>query len=90
MEDGRGDPLSDCGPEYIKKDSDKSAQIAERILNAFEILRTQPQMGRPGRLTGTRELLVSGTPYIIPCRVRCERLELPAVFDGHRKWPRKL
>jgi plasmid stabilization system protein ParE len=77
--------------EYIERDSDgNAALIAGRILEAVEILRTQPQMGRPGRLAGTRELAVSGTPYIVPYRVRRERLELLAVFDGRRQWPRKL
>jgi toxin ParE1/3/4 len=77
--------------KYIEKDSDgNAALIAGRILDAIEILRTQPQMGRPGRLAGTRELVVSGTPYIVPYRVRHERLELLAVFDGRRQWPRRL
>jgi toxin ParE1/3/4 len=77
--------------EYIEKDSEgNAARIAARILDAIEILRTQPQMGRPGRLAGTRELVVSGTPYIVPYRVKQERLELLAVFDGRRQWPRKL
>jgi toxin ParE1/3/4 len=77
--------------EYIEKGSDgNAALIARRILDAIEILQTQPQMGRPGRLAGTRELVVSGTPYIVPYRVRRERLELLAVFDGRRQWPGRL
>jgi toxin ParE1/3/4 len=77
--------------KYIEKDSEgNAALIAARIFDAVAILRTQPQMGRPGRLTGTRELVVSGTPYIVPYRVRRERLELLAVFDGRRQWPRSL
>lgn len=77
--------------EYIEKDSDQSAAlVAARILAAVDLLQTQPHMSRPGRLTGTRELVVSGTPYIIPYRVRRERLELLAVIDGHRQWPLKL
>ena len=77
--------------EYIEKDSDgNAALIAGRILDAIEILRTQPQKGRPGRLAGTRELVAPGTPYIVPYRVRRERLELLAVFDGRRQWPRRL
>ena len=77
--------------KYIEKDSDgNAAMIAARILDAIGILQTQPQMGRPGRLPGTRELVVPGTPYIVPYRVRRERLELLAVFDGRRQWPRRL
>lgn len=74
--------------EYIEKDSEENAaRVASRILGAVEILRTQPEMGRPGRVVGTRELLVPQTPYIIPYRVRRERLELIAVFHGRQKWP---
>jgi toxin ParE1/3/4 len=77
--------------KYIEKDSDGSAaMVAARILDAIGSLQTQPQMGRLGRLAGTRELVVSGTPYIVPYRVRRERLELLAVFDGRRQWPRSL
>jgi toxin ParE1/3/4 len=47
-------------------------------------------MGRPGRVVGTRELIVPDTPYIIPYRVRGERLELIAVFHGRQKWPVKM
>jgi toxin ParE1/3/4 len=77
--------------KFIERDSDgNAALVAARILDAIETLRTQPQMGRPGRLPGTRELVVSGTPYIVPYRVRRERLELLAVFDGRRQWPPRL
>ena len=77
--------------EYIGKDSEQNAAlVATRILNAVDLLRTQPEMARPGRLPGTRELVVPDTPYIIPYRVRRERLELIAVFHGRQKWPVKL
>jgi plasmid stabilization system protein ParE len=77
--------------KHIERDSEgNAAVIAGRILDAIELLCTQPQMGRPGRLAGTRELVVSGTPYIVPYRVRRERVELLAVLDGRRQWPRRL
>ena len=41
-------------------------------------------MGRPGRVSGTRELVIPGTPYIIPYRIRGERLKLVAVFHGRQ------
>jgi toxin ParE1/3/4 len=75
---------------YIGQDSEQSAAlVASRILKAVDLLQTQPGMGRPGRVPGTRELVVPGTPYIIPYRVRRERLELMAVFHGRRRWPAK-
>lgn len=76
---------------YIAKDSDQNAgQVAKRILQAVALLSTQPEMGRPGRVLGTRELVVPNTPYIIPYRVRRDRIELIAVFHGHQQWPHTL
>lgn len=77
--------------EYIAKDSEQNAALVpKRILKAVDLLQTQPDMGRPGRVLGTRELVAPGTPYIIPYRVRRERLELIAVFHGRQNWPAKL
>jgi toxin ParE1/3/4 len=77
--------------EHIAKDSDrKAALVAARILKAVDLLQTHPEIGRPGRVVGTRELVVPETPYIVPYRVRLERLELIAVFHGRQKWPAKL
>ena len=50
----------------------------------------QVELGRPGRLVGTRELVIPDTPYVIPYRVRRDRLELIAVFHSRQKWPMKL
>jgi toxin ParE1/3/4 len=58
-------------------------------MKSVDRLVSQPHSGRPGRLTGTRELVVPGTPYVIPYRVRGERLDLIAVFHGKQKWPER-
>ncbi len=77
--------------EYIEKDSEQNAaMLAERMLQAVDLLQIHPQIGRPGRLLGTRELIVPDTPYIISYRVRGERLELIAAFHGRQKWPVNL
>ena len=77
--------------EFIAKDSEQNAAlVAKRILNGVELLKTQPEMGHPGRLLGTRELVIPGTPYIVPYRIRNARLELLAVFHGRQKWPAKM
>jgi toxin ParE1/3/4 len=64
-----------------------AAGTAARILEAVETLASMPHMGRPGRLAGTRELVVTGTPYIVPYRVRADRLEILAVLHTARRWP---
>jgi toxin ParE1/3/4 len=77
--------------KFIEKDSEQNAAlVASRILNAVDLLQAQPEMGRPGRIIGTRELVVADTPFVIPYRVRNARLELIAVFHGRQKWPTKL
>jgi len=59
---------------YIGKDSPRSAQhMAFRIIDAVEsLLGAHPKIGRPGRVEGTRELVVSQTPYVVPYRFNGE------------------
>ena len=77
--------------EHIEQDSEQNASsVASRILKAIDLLQTHPAIGRPGRVVGTRELVVPETPYVIPYRVLRERVELIAIFHGRQKWPTKL
>ena len=77
--------------DYIAEDNPRSAAgIAQRILDTTQLLTTQSHIGRAGRITGTRELVIAGTPYVIPYRVRGGALELLAVFHGRQKWPENL
>jgi toxin ParE1/3/4 len=64
-----------------------AARIVERIATSVDRLATHPTLGRPGRVPGTRELVVSGTPYLIPYRVHGKTVEILRVFHGARKWP---
>ena len=77
--------------EYVERDSEQNAaRVAARILETVDLLESHPEMGRPGRVQGTRELVVPNTPYVIPYRTRAGRIQLLAVFHGRRKWPAKL
>ena len=76
---------------YIAKDHPQAARgLAARILEGVGLLAAHPHIGRAGRVIGTRELVVSGTPYVIPYRVKEDRLELIAVFHDKQKWPERL
>jgi toxin ParE1/3/4 len=76
---------------YISRDNPQAAQrIAARLLEAVERVAEVPNLDRPGRVAGTRELVVAGTPYVIPYRVRSDRLEVIAVFHSRQKWPKRL
>ena len=77
--------------QYIARDDpEAAAQIVERIATSVDRLATHPASGRPGRVAGTRELVVSGTPYLVPYRVRGETVEILRVFHGARKWPKEF
>ena len=81
----------DAEAEYIGEDNPAAAgRTVQRILRAVNLLGKNPAMGRAGRVAGTRELVVAGTPYIVPYRVRGEAVEILRVFDAARKWPEKL
>jgi toxin ParE1/3/4 len=69
--------------EYIEQDQPAAARrLARRILTSVERLAKHPQLGRQGREPDTRELVVAGTPYIVPYRVRRSRLEIIAVLHA--------
>ena len=77
--------------EYITEDNPAAAgRVVQKILRAVDLLKKNPAIGRAGRVAGTRELVVPGTPYIVPYRVRGEVLEVLRVFHAARKWPEKL
>ena len=76
---------------YIARDSPKAAnRIASALREAVQRLAERPNLGRPGRVAGTRELVVPGTRYVIPHRLRADRLEVIAVFHVRQKWPKHL
>ena len=74
--------------EYIARDNPAAAaRMVATIASAVERLVEHPAMGRPGRVSGTRELIVPDTPYIVPYRVRRNAVEVLRVFHAARRWP---
>lgn len=71
---------------FIAADDPRAAQlVVERVLNAVEMLASRPALGRPGRVSGTRELVVAKTRYLIPYRVRGDVVEVLRVFHTSRR-----
>ena len=76
--------------DYIARDDPQAAKLVmQRILQAVKLLADNPALGHPGRVHGTRELVVPDTRYIIPYRVRprLNRIEILRVFHSSRKSP---
>ena len=73
--------------EYIARQNPGAAQrITQRIRARTKSLATHTYLGRPGRVTNTRELVVTSTPFIVAYRVVGDRTEILAVFHGARRW----
>lgn len=76
---------------YIAQDNPKAAaELVLHLRDSALMLGEQPNLGRPGRITGTRELVVSSLPYILPYRVRNDTVEILRVFHTSRRWPEIL
>lgn len=73
---------------FIERDDPAAARkMEQRIKIAVSRLAPQPRMGRSGRIVGTRELIVPGTPYTVAYAVRGGRVIILAVLHGSRMWP---
>jgi addiction module RelE/StbE family toxin len=64
--------------------------IVDRILAGIDALEQYPNLGRRGRLDGTRELVITGTPFIVFYRLRKSQVEILGVLHAARKWPDAL
>jgi toxin ParE1/3/4 len=74
---------------YIGQESPAGAKrIVLRVVEVVEnLLPDNPHIGRPGRIPGTRELVIPQTPYIVPYRVRGEVVQILRVYHNARRWP---
>lgn len=80
----------DAEAAFIAEDDPAAARlVVQRLLRAVAMLAAQPDLGRPGRVPHTRELVVPGTRYVAPYRVRGETVEVLRVFHTSRRLPQK-
>jgi len=76
---------------YIARDNLPAAnEQVVRVMAAVADLLQFPQIGRPGRREGTRELVIARTPYIVPYRLRGDLIEILRVLHGRQRWPDTL
>ncbi|MDQ6435997.1 type II toxin-antitoxin system RelE/ParE family toxin [Mesorhizobium sp. LHD-90] len=62
---------------YIAKDSLRAAiEQGDRIQTAANRLTDFPELGRPGRRRGTRELVITGTSFLAVYRIRAKAAEV--------------
>jgi len=77
--------------DFIASDNPDAAwRVRDAIEAHADILRRHPEAGRPGRVRGTRELVISGTPYIVGYRIAGKTITILRVLHGAQRWPKRL
>lgn len=74
--------------DFIHETSPPAATaVLALLLEAIVGLADLPNRGRPGRIAGTRELIVSRTGHVIAYAVRHEEVVILRVRHGRQAWP---
>lgn len=74
--------------DYIGERNPAAAiALGDAIEAAVERLANFPESGRQGRVSGTRELAVVGTPYVIVYRIEAATVLVLRVLHGGQDWP---
>ncbi|WP_373414411.1 type II toxin-antitoxin system RelE/ParE family toxin [Ensifer aridi] len=76
---------------YIERENPRAAvHVDEEIVRAARRLLDFPESGRPGRIAGTRELVVPRTPYIGAYVVMADSIRILRILHGAQIWPIEL
>ena len=76
---------------YIQQDKPlAAADPARRIWERAERLGDFPELGRVGRLPGTRELVLPNSPFILLYRIHADRVEILTILHGARRWSESM
>ena len=79
----------DAQIDFIAQDNPLAAVNAGDAITAqIGMLVDQPEIGRPGRRAGTRELVISRTPFVAVYRIAGGRIEVLRLLHGSQQWPR--
>ncbi len=77
--------------DYIEADNIKAAGAVDiRIEDMVDKLIDFPHIGRPCRIDGTRELVITGTPFIAAYIIKEDVVRVLRVLHGARMWPDKM
>jgi toxin ParE1/3/4 len=74
----------------LSNGEDVADRIAMQIINSVQQLARFPRSGRSGRVAGTRELVISNTPFIAAYALDHGRVVVLAIYHGVQQWPETL
>ncbi len=73
--------------DYLHHQHPQVAQpTVRRLYTEIRELSRFPSRGRPGREPGTRELILSGLPYVIVFRTGDQLVEILRIYHGAQNW----
>jgi addiction module RelE/StbE family toxin len=76
---------------YIRQENPTAArQVVAGILDGIQVLVTYPDVGRPGRIEETRELVLTGLPYIVCYAADSETVSILRVLHGSQQWVEEI
>lgn len=64
--------------------------MVELIVASIQTLIEHSALGRPGRIVGTRELIVTVTNYLVAYRVSDAHIDILTILHGAQQWPDHL
>ena len=79
----------DQAHDYItlSNSAEVAARITMHIASSVQQLATFPMSGRPGRVRGTRELVISNSPFVVAYSIEKEHIVILAIYQGAQQWP---
>jgi toxin ParE1/3/4 len=77
--------------DYIAQDNPLAAvHVGDEIERQVEMLLQHPKLGRVGRVKGTRELVIAGTPYIAAYCIKGDFIHILRVLHGAMDWKKQF
>lgn len=77
--------------EYIAEENRAAAvRTADQIWESTQLLARHPKAGRDGRVGGTCELVIAGTPFLVAYRIEKNEVRILAVLHAAREWPEEF
>lgn len=79
--------LQGVGEYLAEQDIEVAKRVAQCIWDAGQSLAALPSRGRTGRVSGTRELVLTGFPYFLAYRVVHDEVQILRVLHTSRRYP---
>ncbi|MHB8529627.1 MAG: type II toxin-antitoxin system RelE/ParE family toxin [Caulobacteraceae bacterium] len=75
--------------DFVARENPSAAiSLDEAIERHTDRLALYPNLGREGRVAGTRELVIPRTPFIAVYRLGPDQVEILRLLHGAQRWPR--